>query len=73
MCILNFEKMVKDFFRAPTIKRSYGQVVTDDCPLDDSFEMTTYINVFGDGAALYSDKAGSVNIMASFRNKVSSL
>jgi len=68
MAILSLEKIAKVFFQAPEIQRKLGQRVTAENPLDTSFECTTYLTVFGDGASLMSDKEGSVNIMAAFRN-----
>jgi hypothetical protein len=67
MAILDLKKITEIFFKAPEIMAKLGQRA-DSGPLDCSFEKTTYLNIFGDGAALLSDKNGTVNIMASFRN-----
>lgn len=68
MVILNLEKITETFFGAPEIQERLGQRLSPGVPLDNSFEKTVYITIFGDGASLISDKDGSVNIMAAFRN-----
>ena len=68
MVILNLEKITETFFGAPEIQAKLGQRLLPGVSLDTSFEKITYITIFGDGASLISDKDGSVNIMAAFRN-----